>query len=66
LLVRAWSFCPRLRGKVRPHTQRYVERVLEAFNSTHSFVTTDYRFTVNASYMLTLIDMYLRDNTDKQ
>jgi hypothetical protein len=53
------EFTPNSTRKPRGHRRAYIQRVLDRFQETHSWKTTDYRFTVNASYQLTLIDRYL-------
>ena len=46
--------------KPRRHTHRYVVRVLDQFQQTGgSLENEDYKFTVNAPYMLALIEQYL-------
>lgn len=50
------------RNKVRRETRRRVDVVLDRFEKYGSFTTTDYHdCTVNSSYMLTLIDRYLKN-----
>ena len=46
----------------REQTRKYIERILDRFDQTHGdFVTTSYHdLTMNASYALTLIDLYLQ------
>lgn len=49
------------RKKVRRETRRRVDVVLDRFEKCGSFTTPDYHdCTVNSSYMLTLIDRYLK------
>lgn len=59
VLEKKLEFTPTSSGTPRGHTFRYVQKVLDQFQETGSWTTTDYRFTVNASYQLTLIDRYL-------
>ncbi|HLM69655.1 MAG TPA: hypothetical protein VK358_19085 [Longimicrobium sp.] len=54
------EFTPVSTEQPRAHTRAYVQRVLDRFRETGSLSTTDYQFTVNASYQLTLIDRFLR------
>lgn len=51
-------FTPLSTNKPRPNPRRHVESVLDRFNRSGSYVLTDYRDTVNATYMLTLISLY--------
>jgi hypothetical protein len=53
-------FIPGSSNRPRSHTRNYVERVLEDFAKSHSYKTSDYRYTVEASYQLALIDRYIR------
>lgn len=61
-------FTPLSTNKPRSHPQRYVESVLNQFNRTRSYVLKDYRDNgiVNATYMLTLIDLYQNHNSNRQ
>ena len=58
--VEGMTFTPSS-GTPRLHQRRYVEKVLEQFNRTHSYITTEYNTNgiVNASYQLALIRRYL-------
>lgn len=50
-----------LSRKTRRQTRQYVDGVLDRYDKCGSFTTTDYSdYTVNSSYMLTLIDRYLK------
>jgi len=53
-------------GASRLESLRKVDIVLDRFDQTESFTTTDYLdYTVNVSYMLTLIDLYLKNRQTK-
>lgn len=55
------EFTPLSRKTLRCQTRQYVDGVLDRFDKCGSFITTDYSdYTVNSSYMLTLIDRYLK------
>ena len=56
-----FTFIPLSSGKSRMHQKRFVEKVLDQFNRTHSYVLHDYAKNgiVNATYMLALIGLYL-------
>ena len=53
------EYTPLSTNKPRPHELKMLERVLEHFHRTGSYTTTEYRFTMNASYTLTLISLLL-------
>ena len=53
------EYTPLSTMKPRPHEMKMLERVLEQFQRTNSYTTTEYRFTINASYTLSLIDQIL-------
>ena len=55
------TFIPFSSGRPRLHQHRYVEKILEQFNRTQSYTTSDYgnNGIVNATYHLTLIQVYL-------
>jgi hypothetical protein len=53
------EFTPLSTGTARSHRRAYIQRVIDQFLRTDSWSTSDYRFTVNASYQLTLIELYL-------
>jgi hypothetical protein len=57
------EFTPLSTRKPRLHKRSYVERVLRHFHNTGSWANTDYKFTVNATYQLTLIGRYLDSKT---
>lgn len=46
-------------SKPRQHTKAYVEKVLSRYAQDGSMSASDYRFTVNASYMLPLVALYV-------
>ncbi|MCM1566078.1 MAG: hypothetical protein NC238_09065 [Dehalobacter sp.] len=47
----------------RTHSKNFIERVLERFETTKSLRPADYHdITVNASYNLALLKMYLNQN----
>ncbi|MDD4113513.1 MAG: hypothetical protein PHC56_10865 [Herbinix sp.] len=49
--------------KPRTHIKNFIERVLERFETTESFKPADYHdISVNASYNLALLKMYLDKN----
>ena len=49
--------------KTRPHERKFIESVLDRFDKTGSFITTDYQdLTYNASYTLTLIEQYVKSH----
>ena len=53
------EFTPASTGKSRPASPASLDRVLQQFAATGSTSPGDYQqLTVNASYILTLIDMY--------
>jgi hypothetical protein len=55
------EFTPASTGKTRPESLANLDRVLRQFADTESTRPGDYvQSTVNASYVLTLIAMYLR------
>jgi hypothetical protein len=57
------EYTPLSSKKPRPHERRFIERVLDRFEKTGSFITSDYNgLTVNASYTLTLIDRFLKNS----
>ena len=64
VLDRGLEFTPQSTRTPRGHTFAYTQRVLDQFAETQSWTTTDYRFTVNASYQLTLIDRFLAARKD--
>lgn len=53
------EFTPLATDKPRFHNDHYIERVLDEFHRTGSWKTADYLFTINASYQLAIIDLYL-------
>ena len=54
------EFTPAKTKVPRRHRRTYDERVLAHFQQTVSLKNKDYKFTVNQSYMLALIDRYLK------
>jgi hypothetical protein len=58
------EFTPLASKTLHKHTRQYVDGVLDLFEeSGRSYITTHYnKYTVNASHMLALIDMYLKSN----
>lgn len=52
-------------GKVKIHKRKFIDSVTGHFNESESFTTTSYtKMTVNASYNLALIDLYLKTRID--
>jgi hypothetical protein len=61
VLQNGLEFKPLSSMKPRICTERYVKLILHHFAKTKSFKTSDYRnITANSSYMLTLIDLYMK------
>jgi hypothetical protein len=57
------EYTPLSTKKSRSHERKIIESVLDRFEKTGSFITTDYHdLTYNASYTLTLIDRYLKNH----
>jgi 5-methylcytosine-specific restriction endonuclease McrA len=57
---KGFEFTPTATNKRRPHEFQAVKRVVERFNKTRSYTTSDYTdITYNSSYTLTLIGLYL-------
>jgi hypothetical protein len=49
-------------NKSRRQSRKEIADVIDRFHKTHSFITSDYSdITLNASYILTLVDRYLKD-----
>jgi hypothetical protein len=53
------EFTPQSTRTPRRQTIAITRRVLDHFDDTKSWITTDYRFARSASYQLTLIDRFL-------
>ena len=57
---KGFEFTPAATNKRRPHELQAIKRVVERFNKTRSYTTSDYTdITYNSSYTLTLIGLYL-------
>jgi len=55
------EFTPHISKKPRHHSRQYVDGVLDHFEQSGSFMVTQYSgYTANASYMLALIDRYVK------
>ena len=55
-----FCFTPRSTGKARIHDQETLRRIVETYNRSGSLYPKDYfDITMNASYTLTIIKMYL-------
>lgn len=56
------EYVPSTTGIPRKHGQKWLDRFCDEFNKTQSFTTTDYtHLSVNASYALAVISLYLKD-----
>jgi hypothetical protein len=57
------EYAPLSTKKPRLHERKIIDSVLDHFEKTGSFITSDYRdLTYNSSYTLTIIDWYLKNH----
>ena len=56
------EYTPESTSKARSHNWKFVERVLDKYNQTFSFITSDYTFTVNGTYQLAIIRDLIQTN----
>ena len=55
-----FEYTPEFSGNPRMQQWRWIERILDRFNDTHSLHPADYKdITVNASYILSILRTYL-------